>query len=77
LLADSQDRDVINSHVMQDTALRNKYLLVYGSETGQSEAISERIASDSVSLGIEAELFCGDQMLDQMYRLNSQVLSLR
>ena len=36
----------------------NKYLLLYGSETGQAKAIAEEIAERSVAQGLEAELHC-------------------
>ncbi|KAL5255264.1 hypothetical protein ACHWQZ_G014609 [Mnemiopsis leidyi] len=50
-----------------------KFLVIYGSQTGQSEAIAERIALDSESLGLEAELVCGEELVGEMDRLDNQV----
>ena len=37
-----------------------RFLLVYGSETGQAKAIAEDIADKSASHGLEADLHCAD-----------------
>ena len=54
----------------------NKFLVIYGSQTGQSEAIAERIALDSESWDLEAELVCGEEMLGEIDRLDNQVLNI-
>ena len=49
-----------------------KFLLIYGSQTGQSEAIAEQIASLSEEQGLEAELVCGEDV--NLDTLNNQVI---
>ena len=66
-------RDTKN-HVMLDKTSKSKCLLIYGSQTGQAEAISERIAHGSESWGVEMELLCGDEMEGHMDRLHNQVI---
>ena len=58
----------------RDEMSDNKFLVVYGSQTGQSEAIAERIALDSETWDLEAELVCGEEMLGEMDRLDNQVI---
>lgn len=38
-----------------------RFLLVYGSQTGQSQVISEQIAEKATSKGFKADLSCLDQ----------------
>jgi len=38
-----------------------RFLLVYGSQTGQSQAISEQIAEAASSKGFQVDLHCLDQ----------------
>ena len=38
-----------------------RFLLVYGSQTGQSQVISEQIAEKATSKGFKADLNCLDQ----------------
>ena len=56
-----------------DLATKSKCLLIYGSQTGQSEAIAERISLDSANCGLEMELLCGDEMVGHTARLHNQV----
>ena len=45
-----------------------RFLLVYGSETGQARAIAEDIADKSASNGLSADLQCADGV-DKHFRL--------
>ncbi len=38
-----------------------RFLLVYGSQTGQAQAISEQIRDEALGLGLEPDLQCLDQ----------------
>lgn len=41
--------------------MKCRFLLVYGSQTGQSQVISEQIAEKAASKGFEVDLNCLDQ----------------
>ena len=38
-----------------------RFLIVYGSQTGQSQVISEQIAEKAASKGFKVDLYCLDQ----------------
>lgn len=37
---------------------QNKFLILYGSQTGQAEAISEEIADNAEKINLKSERFC-------------------
>nr|XP_002741834.2 PREDICTED: methionine synthase reductase-like [Saccoglossus kowalevskii] len=45
-------------HIMSN---KNRFLLLYGSQTGQAEAIAEEIQEDAENHGLKADLFCLSQ----------------
>lgn len=47
--------------------------VIYGSQTGQSEAISEQIARQAEEKGVEVVLRCGDEV--EVSELDNQVRS--
>jgi len=56
-----------------ETAAKQRYLLVYGSETGQAKAIAEDIADKSSAHGLVADLRCADAV-DKEFRLVDESL---
>ena len=41
--------------------MRKRFVLLYGSQTGQAEAISEQIRDQALSKGLSPELHCLDK----------------
>lgn len=48
---------------------KNRFLLVYGTETGQSKAISEEIAERCAQISIHADIHCFGRIEKEVHKL--------